>query len=227
VREPFVPLSRTAAMLNFDMVGRLRDGTLTVSGVESGRGLREAVSDAVRAVGVKADLRDSPYGPSDHSPFYGGGTPVVFFHTGGHPDYHRPTDTADKIDTAGLARIAALGAQVTERVAGGPRPTYVALARPKRERPEPAVGARVFLGVGAGASESDGLRLSQVVAGSGAAKAGLKEGDVLVRFGDRPLNSFDDLLSALKDRQPGDEVRLLYLRDGLDHATMATLGTRP
>ena len=227
VREPSVPLTRTAAMLNFDMVGRLRDGTLTVGGVESGRGLREAVSDAVRAVGVKATLRDSPYGPSDHTQFYGGGTPVLFFHTGGHPDYHRPTDTADKIDTAGLARIAALGAQVTERVAGGPRPTYVALARPKRERPEPAVGARVFLGVGAGASESDGLRLSQVVAGSGAAKAGLKEGDVLVRFGDRPLNSFDDLLSALKDRQPGDEVRLLYLRDGLDHATMATLGTRP
>jgi putative serine protease PepD len=81
--------------------------------------------------------------------------------------------------------------------------------------------------VGATGGESDGLRLSQVVAGSGAEKAGLRDGDVLVRFGDRPLNSFDDLLAALKDRQPGDEVRVLYLRDGLDHETMATLGTRP
>jgi len=89
------------------------------------------------------------------------------------------------------------------------------------------VGARVFLGVGGGVSESDGLPLSQVVAGSGAAKAGLRDGDVLVRLGDRPINAFDDLLAALRDRKPGDEVRLLYLRDGIDHETLATLGTRP
>ena len=78
-----------------------------------------------------------------------------------------------------------------------------------------------------GASESDGLPLSQVVAGSGAAKAGLQDGDVLVRLGDRPINAFDDLLAALRDRKPGDEVRLLYLRDGIDHETLATLGSRP
>jgi aminopeptidase YwaD len=227
VKAPAVPLARTAAMLNFDMVGRLRDGTLTVGGVESGSTLRAVVSDAARATGVKPTLRDSPYGPSDHSQFYGGGTPVLFFHTGGHADYHRPSDTADKIDAAGMARIARLGAQITERLAGGARPVYVTVPRPQRERPEPAVGARVFLGVSGGAGESDGLRLAQVVAGSGADKAGLREGDVLVRFGDRPLNGFDDLLAALKDRKPGDEVRVLYLRDGVDHETMATLGTRP
>jgi aminopeptidase YwaD len=227
VKAPAMPLARTAAMLNFDMVGRLRDGTLTVGGVESGSTLRAVVSDAARATGVKPTLRDSPYGPSDHSQFYGGGTPVLFFHTGGHADYHRPSDTADKIDAAGMARIARLGAQITERLAGGARPVYVTVARPQRERPEPAVGARVFLGVSGGAGESDGLRLAQVVAGSGADKAGLREGDVLVRFGDRPLNGFDDLLAALKDRKPGDEVRVLYLRDGVDHETMATLGTRP
>jgi aminopeptidase YwaD len=227
VKAPAMPLARTAAMLNFDMVGRLRDGTLTVGGVESGSTLRAVVSDAARATGVKPTLRDSPYGPSDHSQFYGGGTPVLFFHTGGHADYHRPSDTADKIDAAGMARIARLGAQITERLAGGARPVYVTVPRPQRERPEPAVGARVFLGVSGGAGESDGLRLAQVVAGSGADKAGLREGDVLVRFGDRPLNGFDDLLAALKDRKPGDEVRVLYLRDGVDHETMATLGTRP
>jgi aminopeptidase YwaD len=227
VKSPSVPLARTALMVNFDMVGRLRDGKLTVGGVESGRGLRDTVSDAARATGVKATLRDSPYGPSDHSSFYGAGAPVLFFHTGGHADYHRPSDTADKIDAAGMARIAALGANIAERLAGGARPAYVAVPRPTRERPEPSVGARVFLGVGGGASESDGLPLSQVVAGSGAAKAGLQAGDVLVRLGDRPINAFDDLLAALRDRKPGDEVRLLYLRDGVEHETLATLGTRP
>ena len=229
VKAPAVPITRTAAMLNFDMVGRLRDGTLTIGGVESGAKLRDVVSDGVRATGVKAGLRDSPYGPSDHSQFYGAGTPVLFFHTGSHADYHKPTDTADKIDAAGMAHIAALGAAVADRLAGGARPAYVAVARPKREPPEPrpAVGARVFLGVGGHAGESDGLRLSQVIGGSGADKAGLRAGDVLVRFGDRPLSGFDDLLSALEDKKPGDEVRVLYLRDGLDHETMATLGTRP
>ena len=214
-------------MLNFDMVGRLRDGTLTVSGVESGRGLRDAVREATNAAGVSASLRDSPYGPSDHSPFYGAGAPVLFFHTGGHPDYHRPGDTADKIDAAGMARVAALGARLVERLAAGPRPAYVALARPSASRPERAVGAsRVFFGVGGDAGESDGLRLGQVVADSAASRAGLKDGDVLVRFGDRALDSFEDLLTALRDRHPGDTVGVIYLRDGLEHDTTATLGAR-
>jgi len=227
VKAPAVEIARTAAMLNFDMVGRLRDGKLTVGGVESGSTLRAVVKEAARATGVSPSLRDSPYGPSDHSQFYGAGTPVLFFHTGAHPDYHKPTDTADKIDAAGMARIAALGAAIGERLAGDGRPAYVTLPRPQRERPEPSVGARVFLGVGGAGGESDGVRLSQVIAGSGAEKAGLREGDVLVRFGDTPLQGFEGLLAALKDRQPGDEVRVLYLRDGLDHETMATLGTRP
>jgi aminopeptidase YwaD len=228
VKAPAVEIARTAAMLNFDMVGRLRDGNLTVGGVESGSTLRAVVKEAARATGVSPSLRDSPYGPSDHSQFYGAGAPVLFFHTGAHPDYHKPTDTADKIDAAGMARIASLGAAVGERLAADARPAYVKLPRPQRERPEPSVGARVFFGVGGGAGgESDGVRLSQVVAGSGAEKAGLREGDVLVRFGDTPLHGFEDLLTALKDHKPGDEVRVLYLRDGLDHETMATLGTRP
>jgi len=227
VRQPTIPLGRTVAMLNFDMVGRLRDGTLTVSGVESGRGLRDAVREATNAAGVSASLRDSPYGPSDHSPFYGAGAPVLFFHTGGHPDYHRPGDTADKIDAAGMARVAALGARLVERLAAGPRPAYVALARPSASRPERAVGAsRVFFGVGGDAGESDGLRLGQVVADSAASRAGLKDGDVLVRFGDRALDSFEDLLTALRDRHPGDTVGVIYLRDGLEHDTTATLGAR-
>jgi membrane-associated protease RseP (regulator of RpoE activity) len=210
------------------MVGRLRDGKFTIGGVESGRGLRDVVGDAARAVGVSASLRDSPYGPSDHSRFYGAGAPVLFFHTGDHADYHRPGDTADKIDAAGLARIAALAARITERLATAPRPAYVALPRPAESRPDRPVGAsRAFLGVGADGGESDGVRLGQVVANSAAARAGLEDGDVLVRFGDRPVDSFEDLLAALRDRRPGDVVHVIYLRDGLERETTATLEARP
>ena len=229
VRHPTVPLARTVAMLNFDMVGRLHDANVRVSGVDSGGSLREVASRAASEIGVSADLRGSPFGPSDHSRFYTAGTPVLFFHTGSHPDYHRPGDTADKIDAAGMARIAALGGRIAEHLATGDRPVYATVTRPQGDRRERGAGASpVFFGVrGEGQAESDGLRLAEIVVGSAAARAGLREGDVLVRFADRPVDSFDDLLAALRGRQPGDAVRVLYVREGIEHDTSAVLDARP
>ena len=229
VRHPTVPLARTVAMINFDMVGRLHDATVRVSGVDSGGSLREVASRAASEIGVSADLRGSPFGPSDHSRFYTAGTPVLFFHTGSHPDYHRPGDTADKIDAAGMARIASLGGRIAERLATGDRPVYATVARPQGDRRERGAGASpVFFGVrGEGQAESDGLRLAEIVVGSAAARAGLREGDVLVRFAERPVDSFDDLLAALRGRQPGDAVRVLYVREGIEHDTSAVLDARP
>src|SRR2546428_653565 len=129
------PLAQTVAMLNFDMVGRMRDDTLMIGGVDSGDRLRAATVDAARAAGVNADLRGTPFSPSDHTRFYTAGTPVLFFHTGGHEDYHRPSDTADKLNVDG----------------------------------------------------------------------------------------FEALRNAIRARRPGDTVRLVYLRDGRDHETSATL----
>lgn len=230
VGHPVVPIDRTVAMLNFDMVGRLGHGALTVAGVDSGRGLREVVDAAAAALATTVTLRDSPFGPSDHSRFYDAGVPVLFFHTGSHADYHRPGDTADKLDAAGMARVAALGARVAERLAAGARPGYVALERPtrSRERREAGAAAIPFLGVGAsGRDESDGLRVTHVVPGTAAARAGLREGDVLVRLGGRAVNGFDDLAAAVREHRPGDAVLVLYLRDGMDHETSATLEARP
>ena len=229
VRHPTVPLARTVAMLNFDMVGRLHDANVRVSGTDSGSTLREVAGRAAADLGERADLRGSPFGPSDHSRFYAAGAPVLFFHTGSHPDYHRPGDTADKIDAAGMARIAALGGRIAERLATGDRPVYATVARPQGDRRERGAGASpVFFGVrGEGQAESDGLRLAEIVVGSAAARAGLREGDVLVRFADRPVDSFDDLLVALRGRQPGDAVRVLYVREGIEHDTSAVLDPRP
>jgi hypothetical protein len=231
VHWPSMPIDRTVAMLNFDMVGRLGEARLTVGGVESGRGLRDIVADAARALAVSVTLRDSPFGPSDHSRFYDAGAPVLFFHTGLHADYHRPGDSADKLDTPGMARVAALGARVAERLATADRPGYVALARPPAPSGEPreaGAPAPVFFGVGTdGRAEADGLRLTRIVPESAAARAGLREGDVLVRFGDRGIEDFEDLQAALRTHRRGDVVRVLYLRDGLEHDTAATLDARP
>jgi hypothetical protein len=231
VRHPTVPLARTVAMLNFDMVGRLHDAKVHVSGADSGSGLAEVVGRAGTDLGVRTDVRGSPFGPSDHSRFYAAGTPVLFFHTGSHPDYHRPGDTADKIDATGLARIASLGGRIAERLATGDRPVYATVARSagdRRERGASAGASPVFCGVRAeDQAESDGLRLAEIVVGSAAARAGLQEGDVLVRFSDRSVDGFEDLVSALRGHQPGDVVRVLYLRDGIEHDTSAVLDARP
>jgi len=228
VRRPPVPIDRTVAMLNFDMVGRLGSAAIDVGGVESGRGLRDVVADAARALSITVELRDSPFGPSDHSRFYDAGAPVLFFHTGTHADYHRPGDTVDKLDGPGMARVAALGARVIEQLSTGARPTYVTLARPRREARATPGGAPVFLGVaGDRRAESDGLYLSRIVPDSAAARAGLHEGDVIVRFDDRPMDSLEDLIAVLRGRKRGDAVHIVYLRDGLEHETSATLDARP
>ena len=195
-------------MLNFDMVGRMRNDRLNVGGVESGGGLRALVERVTSGDRLDLVLRDSPYGPSDHASFYAAGVPVLFFHTGGHDDYHAPGDTADKINAAGMAEVARLGLRIAERLDGEARPAYVALARPDGAsrggsgRGGDSGGA--FLGVSVdGRSESDGVRLGSVVAGSGAERAGLRGGDVIVRMGDHGVSRFEDLRRALAGQASG------------------------
>lgn len=223
VKHAPVALERTIVMLNFDMVGRMREGQLHVGGVDSGSHLRDAVTDAARAAGATITVRGSPYSPSDHTRFYAAGTPVLFFFTGAHPDYHAPGDTADKINAAGMARAAAVAAGVVERLEGGARPVYARLPAPS-SRSARSSGAPVFFGIGAdGRSTWDALRLSQVVAGSAAERAGLRDGDVIVRFDDAPMSSLEDLRTVLRTKRPGDTVEVVYLRDGRETTTSATL----
>lgn len=229
VAQPVVPLARTVAMLNFDMVGRLRDGRLHVGGVDSGTGLRTLVAEAARARGLTLDARGNPFAPSDHVRFYEQGTPVLFFFTGTHPDYHRPTDTADRVDAAGMARVAAVGAHLVDRLAGGARPVYVKLDRPQRDdraRGAPA-GSTVFGVLADGRARGDGVRIAGVVAGSAAAQAGLAEGDVIVRFAGVSVGSFEELRGAVRARRPGERVAVVFLRDGAARTGSGILEAAP
>jgi hypothetical protein len=223
VKHPSRPLARTVTMINFDMVGRLRGDQLSVGGTDSAAELRDVVTVATSAVGVKAMMRGSPYGPSDHTSFYRAGVPVLFFHTGSHADYHRPGDTADKLETAGMARVAAVGAQIAERLASGPRPAYASLPAPARGR---AGSGGPFLGV-QGDAEADGARLVFVVPGSAADRAGLRSGDVVIRVAGAPLMSFEELRSAVRSRRVGDRVAVVFVRNGEQRSVTATLDAAP
>jgi hypothetical protein len=222
VRHAALPLAQTVVMLNFDMVGRMRDDKLTVGGVDSADRLRTATADAARAAGVKVDLRGTPFSASDHTRFYAAGTPVLFFHTGGHDDYHRPSDTPDRLNVDGMARVAAMGAAVIASLDDGARPVYAKLTPPARKRGG-GRGDGAFLGVGGDAHGGDGARLGHIVAGSAAERAGLRDGDVLVRVDEVAVDGFEALRRAIRAHRPGDIVRLMYLRDGRDYETSATL----
>ncbi|HEV8141432.1 MAG TPA: M20/M25/M40 family metallo-hydrolase [Methylomirabilota bacterium] len=219
VKQPSRPLDRTVAMVNFDMVGRLRDGRLTVGGVDSAAGLHEIVGGAATAESLTVTPRPSPFGPSDHARFYRAGVPVLFFHTGSHADYHRPSDTADKIDAPGMARVAAMAVRVVERLATAPRPAYATVTPPARQR---RTGTNAFLGVHGGA-DAEGARLAGVVPGTAADRAGLREGDVVIRLAGARLASFDDLRAALRKRHAGERVDVVFVRNGEQRSVSAIL----
>jgi len=239
VRHPSaVPIERMVAMLNFDMVGRLDGRHLQVGGVDTGGSFRGLVGAAAKEVGLDVDLGPAGSGPSDHTRFHDAGVPVLFFHSGSHADYHRPSDPADKIDAAGMARIADLGRLVVTRIAGGPRPVFAsvpggasrgrAAGRPGGGSSGPSDAGGAFLGVGADLRAGwDGVRLGSIVPGSAGEQAGLQAGDVLVRLDDTSLPAFSDLRALIDRHRPGDTLPLSYLRNGLDRATTVTLGTRP
>jgi S1-C subfamily serine protease len=157
-------------------------------------------------------------------PFYAAGAPVLFFFTGAHADYHKPSDSADKVNAAGAAQVARIGQDVVAAVAGHDRLTYHAAPSPP-----PAGDVRhshASLGTVpdySGAAPVPGVLLAGVRPGSAAEKAGIQRGDVLVKLGDHELKSLEDFMFALDAHQPGDVVKVSVVRDGKRIETTATL----
>jgi Zn-dependent M28 family amino/carboxypeptidase len=223
-----VPLSRVVAMLNFDMVGRLRDDKLIVYGTKTAAEM-EAIVDSAN-VEPKLDVRGigDGFGPSDHSSFYGKDVPVLHFFTDIHEDYHRASDDAPKIDVAGEARVVAYAARIARAIADRPaRLTFV-----RQAAPQVAASSRentnVYLGSvpDMGAANVVGVRLSGVRPGTPGDKAGLKAGDVIVEFAGTPVKDLYEYTAALNKQKPGDVVKIVVERDGQRVTLEATLGAR-
>jgi hypothetical protein len=229
VKNPPRPLERIAAMLNLDMIGRLREDTLEVHGAGTSPLFKPLLEEANRRAGLKLKLHEGGYGPSDHSPFYAAGRPVLFAFTGNHPDYHRPSDTADKIDADGIVKVLGLLEPVVAALATSPAP--IAFTRVAAEKEGGASGARGFRvwvgGIPDYSEEGPGVRFSGVTPGSPADKAGMKGGDVLVKFGPKEVRNIYDYTYALAERKPGDAVTVVVKREGADVSLELVLGSRP
>ena len=219
--------SAIKAMINLDMVGRLRETRVTVFGARSGENLSDLVTRNARRLGL--DITDSnDVGRSDHMSFYSKKIPVLHFFTGTHGDYHRATDTWDKLNFEGMAKISDLVLVTALEIANRKEPIrFVSLPSRPSETAGSARGVRVYLGTipdyGAVAT---GVLLAGVSSGSPAAQAGLREGDVIVRLGDKDIQNIEDLTDALQAHKSGDQVNVVVLRGGAPITLQATLSSR-
>ena len=223
-----VALDSVIAMLNFDMVGRLRNDKLIVYGVATARELPAILEGANRQPRLAINGVGDGFGPSDHSSFYAKGIPVLHFFTDLHDDYHRASDDVERIDAAGTARVAAVAERAVRAIADRP----ARLTPVRAVVPAPVAGARqgsnVYLGSIPDMSVGDslGLRLSGVRAGSPADAAGLRAGDVIVELAGRVVKDLYGYSEALYSHKPGERVTIAYVRDGERRTTTVTLGAR-
>jgi aminopeptidase YwaD len=224
VRHPLVPLERTVAMLNMDMIGRLREDRLAVIGTGTSPEWPALLEDLNREARFRLISNDEPFGASDQHSFYLGGVPVLSFFTGKHPDYHTPGDTAEKINRTGEARILALISGCAARLAGDTaRPRFRELDPPL---PEPT---RVALGIIPDYAEeaSKGVAIAETSARGPARGAGLRPGDVIVRLGGHSVLSMHDYRIAIAEFRAGDVISGVVLRDGRELPFTATLPAAP
>lgn len=233
-KNPTVPIEKIVAMVNLDMVGRLRNDTLDVHGVGTSPAWRPLLEKANEGLGLKLKIHEGGFGPSDHSAFYAVRRPVLFLFTGAHADYHRPSDTADKISVEGIEKLLRLLTPVVTSVAkADERIAFTAVAADKETMASGSRGFKVWVGGIPDYSEegSGGVRLTGVSPGSPAETAGLLAGDVIVKFGEKEIRNIYDYTYALQGKKPGEKVTVVVNRtEGGKTAPRSievTLGSRP
>jgi Peptidase family M28/PDZ domain/PA domain len=204
------------AMINMDMIGRLKDDALLVMGVGTGKGLEEKVKAAAEGSGLKLKLSGGASGASDHASFYLIKVPAVHFFTGTHADYHRPSDTADKINAKGAVRVLNVVANLAESLWQDPnRIAFVAEEAQAHGGTAAFASGGAYLGIIPDYNTVDGTQgcgLDGVSPGSPAEKAGLQGGDLIVGWNGKPMGNVRDLAVFLANSKPKDKVKIKVKR---------------
>lgn len=216
VNHPTTPLEKAVAMINMDMIGRIKEGKIYLSGTGTGSTFPQLIADVKPPAPLQIDIAEKAgYGASDHTSFTTKNVPVLFFFSGLHADYHKPSDTADKIDSADAAKLLDYIARLLTHLENDPKPQYIRV-------PAPSVGP-VGSGGGSGYGPNfgsipdfneppKGVRFADVRDGTPAAKAGLKAGDILIEFDGKEIANLYDFTYALRAHKPGDLVPVKVLR---------------
>jgi hypothetical protein len=217
VDNPLFPIDETVAMLNLDMVGRLKGDQLWITGIATGQEFAETVDEINEEHGFKIGGIPRGYGGSDHAPFQRKNVPAVHVLTGLHGDFHKPTDDFEKTNVPGMRRIAAIVGDFAESIAEAERrPTFQAPSN---------TGGRPKLGIMPD-NDADvrGVRVASMTSGGAAAKAGMKNGDVIVKLGDAKITSLSELLGVLIKQKPGGKIACVVQREGKEVELTLTFG---
>ena len=218
-----VRLDQIVSMLNLDMVGRVRNDQLLIGGEGTAADFPKLIEKADEGLPFKlGEFGRGGIGPSDHTSFALHKIPVLFFFSGLHMDYHRPTDTADKINYAGMKDVVSLGVKVVQAMTTMPRPkynaSYDASGMAQMTGPGSSHGSHASLGAipdySQGEDATGGMRIGGIMPGSPSDKAGLRQGDIVARFGDTPINNMIDYTNALGKAKPGQPIKLKIIREG-------------
>jgi hypothetical protein len=232
VREPTRPLDKAVAMINMDMIGRIKNEKVFIGGTGTGATFKELLDEEKGKFPFQVEYSASGYSASDHTSFVARKIPVLFFFSGLHSDYHKPSDTWEKIDAPDAAKLLDFIDDVALKIDSAPE--RVAFVTVKEEQPE---GHAAASGGGGGygpyfgsipdfGQEENGVKFSDVRPGSPAAKAGFQAGDVLIQFGDKPIHNLYDFTDALRRSKVGDVVEAKVLRDGKPVTASVTLEQR-
>jgi hypothetical protein len=229
VEHPAVPLDHTVAMLNMDMIGRLKPGDVhvTVFGVQCGKGFTDVLEPAGRAAGLTIAPAVDEGGRSDHASFLRKQIPSLHFFSGNHPDYHQPSDDADKINAVGGAKIARLVYDVAKDLAAREaRPEFQVVKSEKKEPTGATPTFRVVMGLTPNYTDdgTPGMGVDAVSPEGPADLAGMKAGDRIIRIGGKSVANVYDYMAATRNNKAGDAVDVIVLRDGKEvtlHVTLA------
>lgn len=206
-----LPIENVSTMINMDMIGRLNDKNDLIVGGTGTSSNWKSILDDKNEYDFNLTFNDEGFGPSDHSSFYGKNIPVLFFFTGTHSDYHKPSDDYDKINSKGEEKVVKYVFDVAmDIIQSENKPDYLAVERKDTGRMS---GSRVYVGtVPDFAGDVDGYKLGGVTDGSPAAKAGLKAGDIIIKFGEKKISNLYDFTYAMGDFVPGDKVNIVVKR---------------
>jgi hypothetical protein len=226
VTRPPVPLDQLAAYLNFDMVGRVSDNKLTVQATGTSAMWPKLLEQANVAAGFDLVLQEDPYQPTDVGSFNTASVACLTFFTGAHQEYHKPSDTADKINYEDLDRVAAFAAAIVKRLLDTEQVPQFTKVEQKTDTGGRA-GLRLFTGtIPDYASDVKGLLLGGVIGGGPAEQAGLAKGDVIVEIASQSITNIYDYTYALELLKIGQPAKVIYLRGGERKETMLTPAAR-
>ena len=216
VKDPTRPLAKAVAMINMDMIGRIKDDKVYIGGVGTGSSFKSVLEQAQKDASFKIEYSAGGYSSSDHTSFVTKKIPVLFFFSGLHSDYHKPSDTWDKINAPSAARLLDMIGNVAVQLADATdAPAFQVVAEDKPPTGGGGGGYGPYFGsIPDFGQTENGVKFSDVKPNSPAAKAGLKAGDILVQFGNKPIKNLYDFTDALRRSKVGDVVDVKVMRDG-------------